>query len=95
LVKTPKIFFTDVGTLCYLSGLKDQEHAASGPLGGAIVETAYTHRGIDPQVYFWRTPTGTEVDFVVEISGKLLPIEVKKLRDTTAGDGNIHQIVSI
>jgi predicted AAA+ superfamily ATPase len=40
LVKTPKVYFTDTGTLCYLSGLKDPEHAASGPMGGAIMETA-------------------------------------------------------
>ena len=85
LIKTPKVYFTDVGTLCYLVGLRDPEHAASGPMGGAIMETAVlseivktlTHRGIDPQVYFWRTIAGTEVDFVVEAGGKLVPIEVK------------------
>lgn len=85
LVKTPKVYFTDVGTLCCLTGLKDPEHAASGPMGGAILETAVpaeivktlTHRGVDPQVYFWRTSSGTEVDFVVETAGKLVPIEVK------------------
>lgn len=85
LVKTPKIYFLDVGTLCYLTGLKDPEHAAAGPLAGAIMETAVlseivkslTHRGIEPQVYFWRTSTGTEVDFVVETGGKLVLIEVK------------------
>ena len=85
LVKTPKVYFTDVGTLCYLAGLKDPEHAASGPLGGAIMETAVlseivktlTHLGIDPQIYFWRTMAGTEVDFVIETGGKLVPIEVK------------------
>jgi predicted AAA+ superfamily ATPase len=68
LVKTPKVYFTDVGTLCYFAGLKDPMHAASGPMGGAIMETAVlseiiktlTHRGIDPQVYFWRTTAGTE-----------------------------------
>src|SRR5450759_1006639 len=38
LVKTPKVYFTDTGTLCYLTGLKDPEHAASGPMGGAIME---------------------------------------------------------
>lgn len=37
LVKTPKVYFSDVGTLCYLTGLKDPEHAASGPMGGAIM----------------------------------------------------------
>jgi predicted AAA+ superfamily ATPase len=85
LVKTPKVYFTDVGTLCYLAGLKDPVHAASGPMGGAIMETAVlseivktlTHRGIDPQVYFWRTVAGTEVDIVVEAGAKLVPIEVK------------------
>jgi len=85
LVKTPKVYFTDVGALCYLVGLKDPEHAASGPMGGAIMETAVlseivktlTHRGIEPNVYFWRTSAGTEVDIVVETNGKLVPIEIK------------------
>jgi hypothetical protein len=85
LVKTPKVYFTDVGTLCYLTGLKDPEHAASGPMGGPIMEAAVlseivktlTHRGVEPQVYFWRTSTGQEVDIVVETGGKLVPIEVK------------------
>ncbi len=85
LVKTPKVYFTDVGTLCYLVGLKDPEHAAAGPMGGAIFETAVlaeivrslTHRGTDPRVYFWRTTAGTEVDFVVETDDGLVPIEVK------------------
>jgi predicted AAA+ superfamily ATPase len=85
LVKTPKVYFTDVGTLCYLTGLKDPEHAASGPMGGPIMETAVlseivkslTHRGIEPQIYFWRTSTGTEVDILIEIGQGLIPIEVK------------------
>lgn len=85
LVKTPKVYFTDVGTLCHLAGLKDPEHAASGPMGGAILETAVlseihrtlTHRGVEPRVFFWRTTAGAEADFVVESGGTLIPIEVK------------------
>ncbi len=85
LVKTPKIYFTDVGTLCYLTGLKDPEHAAHGSMAGPIMEAAVlseivrtlTHRGHEPQVYFWRTSTGAEVDIVVETAGKLIPVEVK------------------
>ena len=85
LVKTPKVYFTDVGTLCYLAGLKDPAHAASGPMGGAIIETAVlseivktlTHRGIDPQGYFWRALAGTEVDFVVETAAGLVAIEIE------------------
>jgi predicted AAA+ superfamily ATPase len=85
LAKTPKVYFTDIGTLCYLTGLKDPAHAASGPMGSPLMETAVvaeivktlTHRGVDPQVYFWRTSAGTEVDMVVETGGKLVPIEAK------------------
>ena len=85
LVKTPKVYFTDTGTLCYLAGLKDPEHAASGPLGGAIMETAVlmeivktlTHQGTEPRVYFWRTSAGAEVDIVVETADGLVPVEVK------------------
>ena len=85
LVKTPKVYFTDVGTLCHLAGLRDAAHAASGPMGGAIMETAVlseivksaTHRGLAPRVFFWRTRAGTEVDIIVESNRKLVPIEVK------------------
>jgi predicted AAA+ superfamily ATPase len=85
LVKTPKVYFTDTGTLCYLTGLKDPEHAASGPLGRAIMETAVlseivktlTHQGTVPRVYFWRTAAGAEVDVVVETAKGLVPVEVK------------------
>ena len=85
LVKTPKVYFADVGTLCYLAGLKDAEHAMSGPMGAAIFETAVvgeimrrlSGRGERPHLYFWRTSTGVEVDLIVETGGKLLPIEIK------------------
>ena len=85
LVKTPKVYFADVGTLCYLVGLKDAEHAMSGPMGGAIFETAVvgeimrrlSGRGERPHLYFWRTSTGVEVDLIVETGGKLMPIEIK------------------
>ncbi len=85
LVKRPKVYFTDVGTVCHLAGIRDPEHAASGPMGGAIFETALlaeitktiTHRGEIPRIYFWRTSSGVEVDFVVEAGNKLVPIETK------------------
>ncbi len=85
LVKTPKVYFMDVGTLCYLVGLHDPAHAMAGPMGGAIFETAVVgeiyrtlnHRGLEPRLYFWRTSAGTEVDLVVEEAGRLTPVEVK------------------
>ena len=80
LVKTPKIYFTDTGTLCYLVGLKDPGHAASGPMAGAIFETAvlsevmkvFLARGEDPQLFFLRTSAGSEVDLIIETGGRTL-----------------------
>lgn len=85
LVNTPKVYFVDTGTLCYLAGLRDPVHAASGPMSGSIFETAVLseivktriHRGEEPRVYFWRTSAGSKVDIVFETDGKLIPIEVK------------------
>lgn len=85
LVKSPKIYFTDVGTLCYLTGLRDVDHLAAGPMSGTVFETfvisqvykRLLNRGIEPNVYFWRTATGMEVDILVEDQGILHPIEVK------------------
>ena len=85
LVKTPKVYFTDVGTLCYLTGLRDPAVAASGPMGKPLLETAVlseivktlVHRGSEPRVHFWRTSTGNEVDILVESGSKLIPIAVR------------------
>jgi predicted AAA+ superfamily ATPase len=85
LVKTPKIYFLDVGTLCYLVGLRDGDHARHGPMAGAIFETAVVsdvvrslwHQGVAPRVHFWRTATGGEVDLMIESEGRLIPVEVK------------------
>jgi predicted AAA+ superfamily ATPase len=85
LVKAPKVYFTDTGLLCYLVGLRDAEHAAAGPMGGALVESLVVaelfktslHRGEEPALYFWRTAAGAEVDLVVETPSGLIPIEIK------------------
>jgi len=85
LVKRPKVYFTDTGTLCYLVGLRDPLHAMQGPMAGAIMETAvvaeltkgYLHSGDEPRLAFWRTARGSEVDIVVEDQMRLYPIEVK------------------
>jgi hypothetical protein len=85
LVKTPKVYFTDTGTLCSLAGLRDPLHALHGPMAGAIFETAVLgelvkqawNRGEEARIWFWRTTAGVEVDFVVEREQRLVPIECK------------------
>lgn len=85
LIKAPKVYFVDTGLLCYLVGLRDREHAAAGPMGGAIFENlvvadlfkTYLHRGEEPHLFYWRTTTGAEVDVIVETQSGLIPIEIK------------------
>ena len=52
LVKSPKVYFTDIGTLCYLAGLKDPEHAAKGHMGGAIDDVPTVVGGFDGSSVF-------------------------------------------
>jgi len=85
LVKTPKVYFLDAGTVCYLVGLSDVAHASRGPMAGTLMESlvlgelikTYRNRGVQPRISFWRTGRGEEVDFVVETADGLVPLEVK------------------
>lgn len=85
MVKRPKVYFTDVGLLCHLVGLRSAEHALAGPMAGQIMENAVVadlykksfHFGRTPSLYFWRTSHGAEVDVVVDTPFGLVPVEVK------------------
>ena len=85
LVKSSKVYFIDTGTLAFLLDLRQPEQILRGVAAGPVFEAAvlgqllrhFVHRGEMPRLYFWRTAAGHEVDFVVEIGSKLLPIEVK------------------
>ena len=65
LVKTPKIYFLDSGLQAYLTGWNDPEQALRGPLAGQLFENwvignairSYRHRGLQKDLYFWRTRT--------------------------------------
>lgn len=85
LVKRPKVYWTDTGVLAHLLASGNADLAAKGPLAGPLVETAVldeitrtlAHRGERPRIYFWRTSTGDEVDFLVQCADGLIAIEVK------------------
>jgi uncharacterized protein len=85
LVKTPKVYFTDVGMLCYLTGITEVTHLYSGPMAGGVMETfVFTelykrtiHLGLSTPISFWRTSSGSEINFFIECANKIIPIEVK------------------
>ncbi len=85
LVKSPKLYFYDVGLLCWLLGIREAEQLATHPLRGHIFETLivselmkkYLNQGKTAPMYFWRDSNGNEVDLVVDTGMALMPIEIK------------------
>ena len=85
LIKTPKIYFNDTGLVCHLLGIQTADQLSTHPLRGALFENwVYTelvkmrvNSGERPEIFFWRTHGGQEVDFIVERQNTLYAIEVK------------------
>ena len=85
MTKSPKLYFLDAGLAAWLGGWRSPDEARLGPMGGALFEThmlseilkRFIHRGLEVQVFFWRTRDGQEIDFLVEAAGKVYPVEVK------------------
>jgi len=84
-IKTPKLYFTVTGVVCYLTGWRSAETAASGAMAGALLECycvaesvrSYRHRGQQPPIWFFRTKERREVDVLIDEDGLLFPIEIK------------------
>ena len=85
LIKSPKIIWTDPGLVSYLTGHYQPESLRTSREAGGIFESlVYLHlhtlaQLLVPQarLFYWRTVTGKEVDFVLEWGRNLLAIEVK------------------
>lgn len=85
VVKTPKLYFWDVGLAIRLLGIESAQQLATHPLRGelfenwAIVELqkGRFNRGKKSNLFYWRNNTGLEVDVIAEQADKLLPIEIK------------------
>ncbi len=77
LIKTPKLYWSDTALALHLAGETEPRGAH---LENLVLADMLAWRGslVDrPELLYWRTSGGEEVDFVVEWRGELLPIEVK------------------
>jgi len=77
VIKTPKAYWADTGLALHLGGLREPEGAHLENLVLTDLLAWRDARLDRPEVFYWRTSTGEEVDFVIETGGVLLPIEVK------------------
>jgi hypothetical protein len=97
LVKSPKLYWTDTGLAAYLAGYENRGERSVDALAGFLLENLVLSQLLTwreehfprPELHYWRTHTGNEVDFVIELGKRLLPIEVKRanrvrLSDTAA-----------
>ena len=94
IIKTPKVYFTDTGLVCYLCRWLTPETLANGAMAGSIYETfivseilkSYYNAGKEPDLYFFRNTDGQEVDLLFYRDGKLYPIEIKKTSSPNVKD---------
>lgn len=76
LIKSPRSYWSDTGLALYLSGGQpDGPHLENIVLHDLLVWR--DSRSERSELTYWRTTTGEEVDFVVEVGDRLVPIEVK------------------
>lgn len=87
VTKSPKIYFSDTGLVCYLVGWTSSQVAMNGAMSGSLFETfviseivkSYYNagRGIE-NLYFYRDKDKKEIDLVIEKDGIVYPVEIKK-----------------
>jgi hypothetical protein len=95
IIRTPKVYLNDTGLLTHLLGLTPDRLETDAGLAGGVLENFVltelckqsTWSEDPPQLFFWRTAAGQEVDFVLENSaGRLAGVEVKASATLGAND---------
>jgi hypothetical protein len=85
LTKSPKLYVRDTGLLHFLTGLRRSQelatwHKRGASFEGLVIEelaALASSRLVRPEIFFWRTHAGAEVDLLIVEGQRILPIEVK------------------
>jgi len=85
LTKSPKLYVRDTGLLHFLAGLRRPKELTTWNKRGASFEglvieelTALAARRlVRPEMFFWRTQAGAEVDLLIIEGRRILPVEIK------------------
>lgn len=85
LVKTPKLYFYDVGLVSYLLGIESEKQMETHPLRGSLFENLVLmellknrfNSGLDSNLYFYRDNHANEVDIVQEHGHMVNLYEIK------------------
>lgn len=85
VVHTPKVYLSDSGLLAHLRGLRDDPGLLDERVGPVLenfvlmeLRKQVAWSDVYPEIYFFRSHSGAEVDFVLEArDGRVVGIEVK------------------
>ena len=85
LIKSPKLYFYDVGLTAYLLGIENPGQVSRDPLRGNLFENMVVaeavkyrfNQGKKSNLHFYRDSQGNEVDLVCVTGNDLFPIEIK------------------
>ncbi len=85
VVKMPKIYFYDTGLASALLGLENSSQLNFHPLKGHLFENAVVveflkkryNYGKPNNLFFWRDNTGNEIDLLIVLHDRKIPIEIK------------------
>ena len=85
LIKSPKLYFYDVGLASYLLGLENENQVNRDPLRGNLFENMVVmealkyryNQGKRSNLFFFRDSNGNEVDLISEQGRSLAAIEIK------------------
>ncbi len=85
MIKSPKLYFYDVGLASYLLGIDDKDQMSRDPLRGALFENMVImeivkyryNSGLDHNLSFFRDSHHNEIDVVFRHGRNLTSVEIK------------------
>lgn len=101
-IKTPKLYFLDTGLAAYLTKWTTPDVLKNGAMAGAFFETfvvseiikSYYNKGfLELPIYFYRDKDMREIDLLIEDSGTLYPLEIKKHADPSKRDIDVFCVL--
>jgi uncharacterized protein len=88
IIKSPKIYFTEIGLVTYLLGIEEVNQVSRDPLIGNLFENlvvmeavkARLNKGLEPNLFFYRDSNRNELDLIYQRARELVPIEIKSAK---------------
>lgn len=87
-IKSPKLYFCDVGLAAYLLGIENISQIERDPLRGNLVENLVIleliktrwNQGLEHRLFFYRDSHNNEIDVLFQRGHQLVPIEIKSAK---------------